>query len=164
MEIVNGKTGECLSIPGANYVSGQQVQISACTGAAKQKFTYRMDAEEIKAGGYCLTPQGGAVAGNPVVLRACDGRTSQRWFQARGGFVNRADTSQCLRVDGGALSSGRIEVRDCNDLTGQRWGLRGPIRDFRSELCVQGSDIAGTELALAKCDGSARQEWTFWSR
>jgi hypothetical protein len=164
MEIVNGRTGECLRVPSASYTSGQGLVVSACTGGEGQKFGYRQDTEEIRAGGLCLTARDGAQPGHAVVLHACDGRQSQRWFQGRGGFVSRANTSQCMRVRGGALDGTTIEVNDCNDHTGQRWALRGAVRDLRAGLCLQASATEGTQLSLRACDGSARQEWTFWSR
>jgi hypothetical protein len=164
MEIVNGKNGKCLYVPSSGYFSGQSVMFGSCTGSANQKFNYRPDTEELKAGGYCLTPRGGAATGNDVILRPCDGRLSQRWFQSRGGFVNRANTGQCLRVEGGPTSGTVAEVAECNDALGQRWALRGDIRDARSGLCLKGSSSSGVQLALDTCNASKAQKWTFWSR
>jgi hypothetical protein len=159
MEIVNGATGKCLEIPNGNYASGQRVGYATCNATKRQRFTYRPHQETILAGGLCLTARPDA----DVVLRPCDGRTSQRWFQGRGGFVSRSHSGQCLRVEGGAKSGTRIEVRACNDQVGQRWALRGEIRDRRAGLCLRGGE-RGTPLALASCDGSSPQRWTFWSR
>lgn len=160
-EIVNGKTGMCLGVPNQNYVAGQEISHSACDGSAGQKFDYKPAFEELWAEGLCLTPQGDAIEGAPIVLDTCDQRTSQKWFQGRGGFVNRANTSQCLRV---TAAGNRIELGDCNDSFGQRWAVRGDIREYDSNLCVQGSGTEGTPLKLAECNGSASQKWTFWPR
>lgn len=160
-EIVNGKTGWCLGVPNGNYVTGQEVAHAACNGTERQKFDYKPAFEELWAGGLCLTPQGSAVEGARIVLDTCDERKSQKWFQGRGGFVNRANTSQCIRVTD---SGDRIELGDCNDAPGQRWAIRGDIRDYDTNLCIQGSATEGTPLKLAECNGSDVQKWTFWPR
>ncbi len=158
MEIVNGRTGECVG------VSGTGLAVGACTDDAAQKFAYRSDREELVAGRLCLTAKDGAAPGHAVVLQACDGRDTQRWFQGRGGFVSRANTSQCMRVAGGALTGAAIEVNDCNDHTDQRWALRGNVRDARAGMCLHASTTPDTPLKLRACDGSGPQLWTFWSR
>ncbi|HEY5922064.1 MAG TPA: ricin-type beta-trefoil lectin domain protein [Kofleriaceae bacterium] len=160
MQIVNGMTGECLEAG----TEGAVVGFKACSAATTQRFDYRSEVETIEIDGLCVTATDRATAGDDIVLAACDGRDSQRWLQARGSFVSRANTARCMRVEAGPQTGTKLELGDCNDAIEQRWALRGTIRDARAGYCLQGSETAGSALALADCDGSPTQTWTFWSR
>ena len=150
MALVHGATGDCLAARGAGLAA------AACTGSADQQLDYRPDGEALVAGGLCVTAPG--AVGDAVALAACDGGASQRWLQARGGFVSRASLGHCLGV-----ADGRLALAECTDDADQRWALRGAIRDGRAGLCLDGG--AGTgELALARCTAAPAQTWTFWSR
>jgi hypothetical protein len=137
MELVHGATDSCL---------GPGLTLAACDGN-QRVIDYRPDLEAIVVGDACL----GAI-GDAIALGPCDGSEGQRWLQARGGFVNRTNTGKCL-----APAGGTIELALCSDEAEQRWALRGPIRDARAGLCIDGA-------RLATCDGSSAQRWTFWSR
>jgi hypothetical protein len=139
MELVHGGTNACLD-PAAGG------RLVACDGR-QRVIDYRPDLEAIVVGGSCLAAIGDVVAPQP-----CDGSNAQRWLQARGGFVNRTNTGNCL-----AAAGDRLALALCSDDRDQRWALRGPIREARGGLCVEGSQ-------LATCDGSEAQRWTFWSR
>lgn len=163
LEIINGMTQKCLDVPGG-YTGGQVVAFKACSGADTQLFRYRPELESIEAGGLCVTASDRAAAGDDIVMQPCDGRDTQRWIQARGSFVTKANTARCMRVEAGPTTGTKLELADCNDSIDQRWALRGTIRDARSQLCLQGSTAAATQLALTPCDGTPEQTWTFWSR
>ena len=160
MAIVNGMSGKCLEAS----AEGSALSFQACSGAAAQQFDYRSELETIEIDGMCVTATDGALAGDDITLAACDGRDAQRWLQARGGFVSRANTARCMRIESGATAGTKLELGDCDDTAEQRWALRGTIRDGRAGLCLAGSETAGSSLALAECDGSPAQTWTFWSR
>jgi hypothetical protein len=156
VEIVNGKTDKCLDAS-----SGTAVTFAACSGDPAQKFDYRAETETIELNGMCVTAATDAAnVGDALVLAACDGRDAQKWLQARGGFVPRANTGRCLDIASGVATGTKAALADCNDSIDQRWALRGSVRDGRSGLCI----AAGAPLSLAECDGSAGQTWTFWSR
>jgi hypothetical protein len=142
MELVTG-AGKCLDV-------GTTLAVAACTGAPTQRFDYRQETETIEYDGMCVT-----AVGDKLSLAECDGGEAQKWFQGRGGFVTRTNTARCM--------TGDATLADCSDDVDQRWALRGAIRDERSGLCVKGGAI-GDRLALATCDASPAQQWTFWSR
>ncbi len=146
-EIVSS-TGACLETTATGAL-----RAAACSGRADQRFDYQPARESIAIDGRCVT------AGERVALEPCDGRPAQRWFQARGGFVPRANTGTCLGIGADGVTLG---TAICADVDDQRWALRGTIRDGQAALCLQGT--SGQPLALATCDGSAAQTWTFWSR
>lgn len=149
MQLVHGTSGLCAT------ARGGALELAACSGGAEQALAYDPTREALEAAGQCVTAN---VDTGAVSLAACDGSAGQRWFQARGGFVTRANTGRCMRVDGQTVGVG-----ECSDDDTQRWGLRGAVRDARGGLCLQ----AGGEsqpLALAACTRSAHQIWTFWSR
>ena len=144
MALVHGATNTCVT-PALGF--------AACS-AETRPFVVRPGTEAIEIDGKCLTASGTAVS-----LAACDGSTAQHWFQARGGFVTRANTAHCL-----ARGGTKLALAMCSDEIDQRWALRGAIRDHRSDLCLQGGTEPGTKLALAACDDSAAQQFTLWSR
>jgi hypothetical protein len=160
MAIVNGVTGKCLEA-GAE---GSAIAFKTCAATPPQQFDYRSELETIEINGLCVTATDRALAGDDIILSPCDGRDSQRWLQARGSFVSRANTARCMRVESGPTTGTKLELGDCTDALDQRWALRGAIRDGRGGLCLAGSETAGTALALADCDGTPTQTWTFWSR
>ena len=145
MALVHGATARCAQVADGKLV------LAACTGEPSQVLDYRPETETLELGGQCIA----AVDGD-AVLAACDGTDAQRWFQARGGFVTRANTARCLSVG----ATGAIAVGECTDAVEQRWALRGEIRDGRAGLCL----TAGTPHTLAACDGLPAQQFTLWSR
>ncbi|MDE1689120.1 ricin-type beta-trefoil lectin domain protein, partial [Streptomyces neyagawaensis] len=58
---------------------GTAVQISSCTGSARQQWTVAAGST-VKALGKCLDVSGGGTAdGTRVVLWSCNGGTNQNW-------------------------------------------------------------------------------------
>ena len=160
MQVVNALTGECLEAGAENTA----IAFKTCSDSMAQRFDYRTETETIEVDGLCVTASDGALVGDDIKLAACDGRDAQRWLQARGSFVSRANTARCMRVEAGPATGTKLELGECSDTVDQRWALRGTIRDGRAGFCLTGSATAGAGLALADCDGSATQTWTFWYR
>ncbi|NEA99077.1 hypothetical protein G3I78_08420 [Streptomyces sp. SID13726] len=83
-------SGKCLDVP--NGQTGVQVQIYTCSGNANQTIT-QTTAGELRVSGKCLAADGdGTTAGTKLILWACNGKSSQKWwFRVDGTVVNRSD-------------------------------------------------------------------------
>ena len=166
VEIVQGTTGYCLSIPYGNYFDGAPVRYRECSDKDNQKFTYDLANETISpvsATNLCFDA-GTSGSGSEITLRACNGSASQRWNDAHRGFVNQG---LCLGVEGGPLASApaNAEVQACDDSTDQMWGMRGELQlHAYPTYCLEGAP-AGAEMKTAVCsDADPLQKFTFWSQ
>ncbi|WUJ93295.1 RICIN domain-containing protein [Streptomyces mirabilis] len=83
-------SGRCLDVP--NGQTGVQVQIYDCSGNANQTIT-QTAAGELRVSGKCLAANGdGTTAGTKLILWACNGKSSQKWwFRLDGSVVNRSN-------------------------------------------------------------------------
>jgi hypothetical protein len=168
VEIVQGTTGYCLTIPYADYHDGAPVRYRACSDKDNQRFTYDLATQTISpvaAPDLCFDT--GTSSGDDVKLRACDGSLSQRWNDARRGFVNRANTNLCLGVEGGPFADApaNAEVQTCTDSTDQMWGMRGRLQlHAYPTYCLQAAP-SGDQMTTAACAGDAPlQKFTVWSQ
>lgn len=158
VELVNGLTGMCLTVPAGGHRAGQALVYDACMDALGQRFAYLPDTHELKAAGWCVTS--GGTDGATVALAACDGRPEQRWIEANGGL---AAAGLCLQVSGGArAAAGAAMIAGaCNGASGQMWGLRGMIAHADDELCLAASE-GGSMLELAACAATSPDRVLIW--
>ncbi|MFJ1811125.1 MULTISPECIES: RICIN domain-containing protein [unclassified Streptomyces] len=83
-------SGRCLDVP--NGQTGVQVQIWDCSGNQNQTIT-QTTAGELRVAGNCLAAAGdGDSAGTELILWACNGKSSQKWwFRLDGSVINRSN-------------------------------------------------------------------------
>jgi len=165
VEIVQGVTGQCLSIPYGDYTDGAPVRYRACSDKDNQKFTYDLANETISpasAPNLCFD-----AAGTSVTLKTCNGSASQKWDDAHRGFQNRAGTNMCLGIAGGpnAEAPADAEVQTCSNTMDQMWGMRGKLKlNASSNLCLKATP-SGQQMVTTPCDDNdPLQRMTVWSQ
>ena len=166
VEIVQGTTGYCLSIPYGNYYDGAPVRYRPCSDKENQKFTYDLATETISPASatHLCFDSGGAASGSNVTLRTCDGSATQKWNDARRGFVNGG---LCLGVQGGpqAQAPANAEVQTCSDSMDQMWGMRGKLQLHAYPTYCMKAAPSGAQLTTDVCnDDDALQRFTVWSQ
>ncbi|WTB39402.1 RICIN domain-containing protein [Streptomyces sp. NBC_00827] len=113
-------SGRCLDVP--NAATGVQVQIWDCSGNTNQLIT-QTAAGELRIAGNCLAASGdGTTAGTKLILWACNGKSSQKWwFRLDGSVVNRSN-GLALDVNNWATANGSpVQLWTALGNATQRW-------------------------------------------
>ncbi|MCT9112636.1 ricin-type beta-trefoil lectin domain protein [Streptomyces mirabilis] len=113
-------SGRCLDVP--NGQTGVQVQIYDCSGNANQTIT-QTAAGELRVSGKCLAANSdGTTAGTKLILWACNGKSSQKWwFRLDGSVVNRSN-GLAIDVTNWATANGSpVELWTALGNATQRW-------------------------------------------
>lgn len=174
---VSGSTGPIML--SGRCLDADSAGLAACRHSATQQWTLSAGAT-VEALNRCLTDNGSSVA-----LADCSGNSSQQWRVVSFGGLRNVASGQCLAAAGvascsagadqrwdlppGALVSGvvggcadstpgttaRLQMWYCGDPSVQAWTVRpdGTLRD--AGTCLS----AGSTVVLARCDGSAGQQW-----
>jgi hypothetical protein len=154
VELVNGKSGACVAVPGGNYEAGPTLVVRACSGAPEERFTFVPDTHELKAHGWCLT----SASSGAVQLAECDGSGAQVWIESGGGFANGVSAASCLSIG----TNSTLTTSACGAGVAQMWGLRGQLAHSNDDYCME---AAGTVLKLGLCaDATPAQTFTWWPR
>lgn len=126
---------QCLTVPLTEYLQGVSLEMRPCRNSADQIFEWNVISFEIKIHNLCVdalrAASGSSQPGDPVGLWYCQGTPRQQWFPLRGNPY---------------LPTFSIV------------GAGGPA----SNLCLEslkGSTVAGTQLAIAVCDGGDNQQF-----
>jgi hypothetical protein len=97
-------SGRCLDVP--NGQTGVQVQIYDCSGNANQTIT-QTTAGELRVSGKCLAADGdGTTAGTKLILWACNGKSSQKWWFRVDGTITNRSNGLAIDVAGWAKANG----------------------------------------------------------
>lgn len=113
-------SGRCLDVP--NGQTGVQVQIYDCSGNAYQTIT-QTTAGELRVSGNCLAANGdGTTAGTKLILWACNGKTSQKWWSRLDGSVVNRSNGLAIDVTNWATANGSpVELWTALGNATQRW-------------------------------------------
>ncbi len=127
--VVSVQGGKCVQAP----VSGTLLQIAACNGSARQRFTLEPRAARSyrvrsASNGLCAGVQGAALnAGAPITLFSCTDGRNQRWTFTRVAprtyEITAVHSRQLLGVRGAATDDGTP--------LDQWYGVHGPFRQFQ---------------------------------
>ncbi len=119
-----GVGGKCLDVRDGGSADGTAVQISSCTGSARQQWTVT-PGSTVKALGKCLDVSGGSTAdGARVVLWSCNGRANQNWQANPDGSLRNPQSGKCLDVSGGGSADGTlVHLWSCHGGANQKWTL-----------------------------------------
>jgi alpha-galactosidase len=99
---------------------GTQPIIWDCSGQPNQRWTATGNA--IQVFGKCLDAPFNAVAGDAVILFACNGGANQQWAFSADGSIRGVDSGLCLDVTGNSTGNGTlVELWTCTGAANQRW-------------------------------------------
>ncbi|WP_328835445.1 ThuA domain-containing protein [Streptomyces europaeiscabiei] len=117
---VVGLAGKCLDVRDGGSADGTAVQISSCTGSARQQWTVT-PGSTVKALGKCLDVTGN---GSRVQLWSCNGGANQNWQAYPDGSLRNPQAGKCLDVSGANSSDGTlVTLWTCHGGANQKWTL-----------------------------------------
>ena len=126
---------QCLSVPLTEFLPGVSLEMRPCRNSADQIFEWNVVSFEIKIHNLCVdalrAASGHSQPGDPIGLWYCQSTPRQQWFPLRSNPY---------------LPTFSIV------------GAGGPA----SNLCLESlkdSTVAGTQLAIAPCDGGDNQQF-----
>lgn len=113
-------SGRCLDVP--NGQTGVQVQIYDCSANANQTIT-QTTAGELRISGKCLAAEGdGTTAGTKLILWACNGKTSQKWwFRLDGSVINRSNGLAIDVTNFGTANGSKVQLWTALGNSTQLW-------------------------------------------
>ncbi|MCX4903743.1 ricin-type beta-trefoil lectin domain protein [Streptomyces sp. NBC_00878] len=113
-------SGRCLDVP--NGATGVQVQIYDCSGNANQAIT-QTTAGELRVSGKCLAANGdGTTAGTTLILWACNGKASQKWwFRLNGSVVNHSNGLALDVTNWGTANGSKVQLWTPLGNATQKW-------------------------------------------
>ncbi|HKA95676.1 MAG TPA: ricin-type beta-trefoil lectin domain protein [Streptosporangiaceae bacterium] len=151
-QLVNPRSGLCLSDPGSSTTNGKQLKILSCQGSASQEWL--LPAGPIVSGipGKCLDDSGNATAdGTKIVISACNNTTEQKWVAQPGGTVRIH--GKCLDAGGAAAT-----LHTCDGSAGQQWRINpngpGTMLENPGSGCLADPDDStadGTQAVILSC-------------
>jgi GH25 family lysozyme M1 (1,4-beta-N-acetylmuramidase) len=151
-ELVNPRSGLCLTDPGSSTTNGKQLTISSCPGTSNQKWL--LPAGPIVSGipSKCLDDSGNGTAdGTPIVISACNNAAEQKWV---------AEPDGTVRINGKCLDiSGTTAVLfTCNGSAAQQWLINpdgpGTMLENPGSGCLADpgdSTASGTQAVILTC-------------
>jgi hypothetical protein len=109
------KTGPCITDPGNATKSGTALTVTACNGAADQKFTF--DGAFFTINNLCIDAKGGSTSnGTTIDLATCSGAPRQQWEVNSNGTIAGIQSNKCIQVSGTAL-----QLAGCTAASKQKW-------------------------------------------
>jgi hypothetical protein len=175
--LVNQASGLCLDDPGGNVSGTPQLDIASCDGSAGQIWplpvaqappkgapTGAVYPAEIQKDTQvpCLDDANDkAVAGNKVVLEACEGTAPEKWTMEPDGTFRIV--GMCLDATGN-FQTAQVVLNTCNGSTSQDWqpGGNHSLVSQASGLCLDDPGFNtrdGTQLQIYGCNGGQNQQW-----
>ena len=151
-ELVNPRSGLCLTDPGSSTANGKQLTISSCPGTSNQQWL--LPAGPIASGipGTCLDDSGNGTAdGTGIVISACNNAAEQKWV---------AEPDGTVRINGKCLDiSGTTAVLfTCNGSAAQQWLINpdgpGTMLENPGSGCLADpgdSTASGTQAVILTC-------------
>jgi hypothetical protein len=120
--LVSLASGRCIDVPGGKARDGTQLQIRDCTGAARQRWTFRSDGS-VRSLGMCMDVAWGSDEDGAVIqLARCHGGSAQHFtLDAEGDLVN-AGSDKCVDVTDLETANGTpLQQWTCAGTSNQRW-------------------------------------------
>ncbi|MFE9934501.1 ricin-type beta-trefoil lectin domain protein, partial [Streptomyces sp. NPDC005533] len=114
--------GNCLNIPGNNWVANYEPTLYPCNNNLSQTWTYDAPSGNIRGKGgdgkFCLTVPA-ATAGTRLNLQACEaGKPSQVWRLSDSGRLFNPDSGMCLNPVGKSTAPDtKLEIAPCDPYT-----------------------------------------------
>ncbi|AGL16193.1 RICIN domain-containing protein [Actinoplanes sp. N902-109] len=126
VEVVGGQSGRCVDVPGASTANGTQTQLSDCSGASSQRWTYTSGKQLQVYGSKCLDANGhGTTNGTAVIIYDCNGQANQQWTINSNGTITGVQSGLCLDANGAGTASGtKLILWTCNGGANQQWSTR----------------------------------------
>lgn len=167
-----GLNGLCVDVPnGASATSGADLQVYDCNGGTNQVF--RTDVSRslipLAPSGFVVDIEtGGSGTGLAVQIFGSSGLAHQKWkFE---GVEIRGIGEKCLDIPDGSIFPGqRIQTFACKSVSNQKWNIEFrnastiKIRPSNNpSFCVEvpSGATSGTDLTLASCAATSRQEFS----
>jgi|tagenome__1003787_1003787.scaffolds.fasta_scaffold19525392_1 cytolethal distending toxin subunit A len=119
--------------------------------------------------GKCLTPAGGSVGENALIVQyTCDGHPSRSWTFQDGGRLRNVNSGKCLTPAGGSVGDNVIIVQyTCDTHPSRYWTIEnGQVRNVYSGKCLSpAGGSVGQNVAVVQytCDGHLSRYWWFGS-
>jgi chitinase len=119
-QLVNARSGSCLSTAGGSGAAGTAVVLAACTGAASQLFTSTTAGEiRVSIGGVtsCLDASAaGTVNGTKIIIWPCTGSAAMTWTLGANNAITGVGSGRCVDINAGATAAGTPAVLwDCKN-------------------------------------------------
>ncbi|MDN3025961.1 arabinofuranosidase catalytic domain-containing protein [Streptomyces sp. S.PB5] len=133
--VVGVPSGRCLTA--SSTANGTQTQLSDCTGAAGQTWTYSTGKQLTLPGNKCLDASGAGTAnGTAVIVWDCNGQTNQQWNVNSNGTITGVQSGLCLDANAGGTANGtRIILWSCHGGTNQQWTSPTPPQPGGAGTC-----------------------------
>jgi hypothetical protein len=121
--LVGAQSGRCVDVPNSSTGNGTQVQLSDCSGAGNQSWTYTSGRQLQVYGNKCLDANGqGTANGTQVIIWDCNGQANQQWNLNDNGTITGQPSGLCLDADGAATANGtKLILWSCHGGTNQQW-------------------------------------------
>jgi hypothetical protein len=154
-QLVNPRSGLCLTDPGSSTTNGKQLKISSCKGSASQEWL--LPAGPIVSGipGKCLDDSGNGTAnGTKIVISACDNSAEQKWV---------AEPEDTMRIHSKCLNVGTSNaiLHTCNGSSAQQWQINpdgpGTMLQNPGPGCLadpNDSTADGTQAVILSCSAA----------
>lgn len=173
VRLYNRGTGTCLDVPGNDdgVNEGAWVDHYDCQVMSQdQRWLYDPEAgtlaNQAHGASYCLDNNGTPWNNGYPNLQACDGSNGQAWTYHNQRVISVGSDLHSLD----AYSSGWVGFWESHDGGNQQWEFRlddggsrwAEYRSVASGKCLSvatPAQVNGSELTLATCDGSDRQQW-----
>jgi hypothetical protein len=117
-----GGNFKCLDDFLGRTFNGNEVDLWACNGTARQRWTAAAS-NTLRVFGKCLDNRGGINSnGNEIVIWACNGSGAQKWVHLINGSYMNPATGKCLNDRrSGTANGNEIELWRCNGASAEHW-------------------------------------------
>jgi hypothetical protein len=121
-ELVSSASRRCIDVTGGKAKDGTPLEIWTCTGAARQKWTFRSDGS-VRAMGLCMDlAWGSSDNGTQIQLADCNGGAAQKFNLNSVGDLINTGADKCVDVKDNDTASGtRLQLWDCTGGSNQKW-------------------------------------------
>lgn len=114
---IKGYAAKCVDDLGGSTNNGTAIDLSACTGSARQLITFTAS-RELQVLGKCVT------GGTTAFLEPCTGATDQTWTRQSNGEYVLASGGKCLTDPSNSTANGtRLTLAACANTANQHWNL-----------------------------------------
>ena len=164
-ELINPKSGRCLTDPGGSTTNTTQLEIVTCANAAYQQWTPPASPVQSGVSGKCVDDRSGSLSNGTVIqIYGCLGNGNQRWIPRPDGTI-RFGASDCMEVaNNSTLDGAVVRLWNCNGGSWQKWviGPHGQLENVNSGLCLDdpGNTATNTtQLVQEDCYGTPGEVW-----
>jgi hypothetical protein len=120
--IVSAASGRCIDVTGGKAKDGTPLEIWSCSGASRQKWTFRSDGS-VRAMGLCMDVAWGSSDNGAVIqLVDCNGGAAQRFDLNKSGDLVNSGSGKCVDVKDKKTANGtRLQLWSCAGSSNQKW-------------------------------------------